>query len=464
MTIWIPELASGTLPKYKKLADAIDQAILNNILKSGYKLPPQRQLADALQVTTGTVTRGYNESERRGSVVARVGSGTYVKSNKPSQYVRHDIDEDCFDLHSAKAPMGMQLEMITSALKQIADEQQMLTSCLSYQPEAAMDHQREQLAQWLTGRKNSCGEQNVLFTYGGQHGISLALQSTCRAGDTVLCEGLSFPGINVACQQQQLRCVGLQMDDNGITVESLKAACVQSHPRVLYLTAQIQNPTSVQMPLSRKKQIVEICQHNGVIILDDDVQFLPQYDKVSSFYQLDPEITIYISSFSKSFSKSFSGGIRIGYLVASEKLISALKVSLRASCWTMPPLMIEIVCRWLASGKMDKLEAWLTTEMAERNAIMQEILAGFEVTFQPHGFNAWLALPEPWRAVDFVEYAEHKGVLIRSAESYAIGRFHAPQNIRICTSAPKNQKQLKQALELLKTCLSETSISGSLVM
>ena len=232
MTIWIPELVSGTLPKYKKLADAIDQAILDKILKSGDKLPPQRQLADVLQVTIGTVTRGYNESERRGSVVARVGSGTYVKSTKPSPYLSHDIDNGCFDLHSAKAPVGMQLEMLTSALKEIADEQQLLASCLSYQPEAAMNHQREQLAQWLMGRNITSSEQNVLFTNGGQHGISLALQSTCRAGDTVLCEGLSYPGINVACQQQQLRCVGLQMDESGITIESLKAACAQSHPRV----------------------------------------------------------------------------------------------------------------------------------------------------------------------------------------------------------------------------------------
>jgi len=463
MTIWQPKLANDNLPIYKRLADAIDLAICEGQLKADEKLPPQRQLADALRVTVGTITRAYSEAERRGSVVARVGSGTFVKTKSASLYLGSDKDTKnsrYYDLQSAKAPIGMQAEMLKEALVEIANEQHLLNECLSYQPETALLHQRQQLTAWLNERQLNCNEDNVLFTHGGQHGISLALQSLCRAGDTVLCEGLSFPGISAACQVQQLRCIGLQMDEMGIIPASLEAACAQSNPRILYITAQIQNPTSVQMPLLRKQEIVALCEKHNIIILEDDVQFLPQQDKVTSFYQLSSENTFYISSF----SKSFSGGLRIGYVIASDKYIEQMKVTLRASCWTMPSLMIEVVCRWLTSGKMAQIEQWLTNEMTTRNKIFEKVLGDYDYTLHSHGFNVWLTLPEPWRAVDFVDYAKSKGVLIRAAESYAIGRFPAPQNIRICICAPKSQQQLEQALLLLRQCLAETPHADGLIM
>jgi DNA-binding transcriptional MocR family regulator len=463
MTIWQDKLTTGNLPIYKKLADAIDLAISEGELKADEKLPPQRQLADALNVTVGTITRAYSEAERRGSVVARVGSGTFVKTKSSSQYLGSDKDVNdsrYYDLQSAKAPIGMQAEMLKEALVEISDDQQLLNECLSYQPESALKYQRQALTSWLNERQLRCNEKNVLFTHGGQHGISLALQSLCRAGDTVLCEGLSFPGISAACQVQQLKCIGLQMDDMGIIPASLEATCAQSHPRVLYVTAQMQNPTSVQMPLLRKQEIVTLCEKHNIVILEDDVQFLPQKDKVTSFYQLSAENTFYISSF----SKSFSGGLRIGYVIANDKYIEQIKVALRASCWTMPSLMIEVVCRWLSNGKMEQIEQWLTNEMAIRNHIFQNIFGDYDYTLQPHGFNVWLTLPEPWRAVDFVDYAKNKGVLIRAAESYAIGRFPAPQNIRICICAPKSQEQLEKALLLLKQCLAETPQADDLIM
>lgn len=460
MTMWIPELQPSALAKYKQLANAIDEAIASGELKTGDKLPPQRRLADALTVTIGTITRAYGEAERRGSVIARVGSGTYIKGSEHNQYLMHDLDVVSFDLRSSKAPMGPQLELMADALKEIASEPQMLNTCLSYQPETGLLHQREQLAHWLSQRNLVCTEDEVLFTYGGQHGISLALQARCRAGDTVLCEGLSFPGIAVACEQQQLKCQGLMMDDMGVIPEFLRSACRQNNPRVLYLTSQVQNPTCVQMPLARKLEIIAICQQYQVLILDDDVQFLPESEKVSSFYLLYPENTIYISSF----SKSFSGGLRVGYLLARDKHRADLRKSLRASCWTIPPIMVELVCRWLSSGKMAKMEAWLTREMFERNRILQQVLSGYQLTSLPYAFNAWLALPEHWRAVDFVQYAQKKGLLLRAAESYAIGRFPAPQNIRICICAPHNQAQLTKALSLLKECLAERPACDELIM
>ncbi len=45
------------------------------------KLPPQRELADFLDLNHGTVTRAYNVCEERGLIFASVGRGTFVSAN-----------------------------------------------------------------------------------------------------------------------------------------------------------------------------------------------------------------------------------------------------------------------------------------------------------------------------------------------------------------------------------------------
>ncbi|MDL4864039.1 winged helix-turn-helix domain-containing protein, partial [Halomonas elongata] len=78
MTIWTPELPEDG-PRYRRIADAMAEAITRGELAPGERLPPQRRLADKLGVTIGTITRAYAEAQRQGWVESRVGSGTYVR-------------------------------------------------------------------------------------------------------------------------------------------------------------------------------------------------------------------------------------------------------------------------------------------------------------------------------------------------------------------------------------------------
>ena len=48
-------------PRYKAIADALSDAILQVRIDPGAKLPPLRILADALSVTVGTIKRAYSE-------------------------------------------------------------------------------------------------------------------------------------------------------------------------------------------------------------------------------------------------------------------------------------------------------------------------------------------------------------------------------------------------------------------
>ncbi|WP_225427204.1 GntR family transcriptional regulator [Limosilactobacillus reuteri] len=54
---WYPDKNKLTRPIYKSLLDQLKSAIERGILTSGTKLPPQRELADYLDINFTTVTR-----------------------------------------------------------------------------------------------------------------------------------------------------------------------------------------------------------------------------------------------------------------------------------------------------------------------------------------------------------------------------------------------------------------------
>ena len=66
----------------------------------GSRLPPQRNWPNASECSVGTVTRAYEEADRRGLTIGHVGRGTYVASiqdldsvRKPSEII--DLSMNC---------------------------------------------------------------------------------------------------------------------------------------------------------------------------------------------------------------------------------------------------------------------------------------------------------------------------------------------------------------------------------
>ena len=79
MTIWLPDISNSQRARYLAIVDALATDISAGKLQEGIKLPTHRDLAYRLGVTVGTVTRAYQEAERRGLVSGEVGRGTYVR-------------------------------------------------------------------------------------------------------------------------------------------------------------------------------------------------------------------------------------------------------------------------------------------------------------------------------------------------------------------------------------------------
>lgn len=456
MTIWKPHLPDG-VTRYRALADAIAAAIASGELEPGRRLPPQRRLADALGVTVGTITRGYDEAERRGLLEARVGSGTYVKdrhANVPGfRHVPAGPDAtagELIDLSLSLPPPHPQRPAgLGEALAALAGDPVALQMAVDYQSEHGALAHRRTLAAWLRRLGLAMAADELTITLGGQHGIFLALQALTQPGERIAAAALTYPGLIAAAQQCHLKLQRIPLDDQGLDVEALARLCQQQPPRLVYLTPEQNNPTGAQLSEARRAQLVELARRHDFWLLEDGVQYLPPEARGRPLYSRAPERTLYLFST----SKVIAGGLRIGTLRAPPALHERLASAQRAQSWMVPPLMVEVVCRWIDSGAAERLLDWQLDEIATRQRMARQRLAAFAPRGQLHGFHLWLELPAGWRAAALIEQLERQGVRVTSAEPFCVGSEPAPQAIRVCLSAAASREALDRALGIIADTL-----------
>lgn len=451
MNNWIPELNQQS-PKYLALSDAIEQAISDGDLLPGEKLPTHRALADRLGVTVGTVTRGYAEAERRRLLESRVGSGTYVKDqlNPPASFYQSPSDQGLLNLGYSLPIELDQGDRLAETLQQLSREPKLLSVLLDYQTNDAMPHHRLAGKQWLS----ECGFEQIdaerlIITSGGQHGINLCLQALTGHGDTVLAEGLTFPGFIAACQQHKLKLVGVDHDDQGMTPDALRLACQRYRPKLVYLMTRLGNPLPTTMSAQRIDQLADVCRQYQCLVLEDDVQGAMGDADTPSFSNRHPEITVLTTSL----SKVITGGLRVGYLHAPQQWIPALSQALRVSQWMVAPLNIEIASHWIESSQIQQCLADQKRVLKQRHQLVKQTLSGFSLINNPNSLNVWLNLPQPWRANAFVQHCQQAGLLVKSAEVFAAGHYAAPQAIRFSLGGRLTDQQLEQVLQTLNNIL-----------
>ncbi|XQU08196.1 PLP-dependent aminotransferase family protein [Halomonas sp. LY9] len=464
MTIWVPTIEHTPGPRYRAIAQAIGDAITSGELAPEEKLPPQRRLADALGVTVGTVTRGYAEAEHRGWVSARVGSGTYVKQRGPARVFggqpSMQADDDTIDLSlSLPPPHPLREQAMSAALSALSTSAQALRRSVAYSSSQGSDDHRVYLAQWLEQLGMTLNAEEMLITQGGQHGISLALGTLLRPGELMAADALTYPGAISAAQQAHLKMVAIAFDQDGMCMEALKAQCARQPPRLIYLTPDQNNPTGICLSEARREQLVALARRYDMWLLEDGVQYLPAEQRGTPLYQLAPERTLFVFST----AKVLAGGLRMGVLRAPPVLLDRLAAGLRAQSWMVPPLMVDLVCHWVAQPVAEELLAWQTQELAARQRLVSDYLAGYTLSRQPNGSNVWLTLPDGVRAQELCERLNQQGVKVTSAEPFCVGSAPAPQAVRICVGAAAHQAALVSALVIIRKSLKQPPLATETV-
>src|ERR1700709_832472 len=82
MTDWVPVLAALPGPRYLAFVAALETDIASGRVKPGARLLPQRDMAQRLQLSVGTISKAYAAAEQRGLISGEVGRGTFVQRRR----------------------------------------------------------------------------------------------------------------------------------------------------------------------------------------------------------------------------------------------------------------------------------------------------------------------------------------------------------------------------------------------
>jgi DNA-binding transcriptional MocR family regulator len=460
MTIWEPRLDGRGGPRYRAILEALAEDVSAGELRAGDRMPTQRELADRLGVTVGTVSRAYSEAARRGLVSGEVGRGTFVRANGTP--VEADDDDGPVDLgqnHPPPLPGRPQQAALVKTLAGLtarADAGRLL----DYPAAGGNAADREAGASWIGRSGIEAAPEHVLVCTGSQHGLTVVLATHLDPGDLLLTESLTYAGLKSVAGLLHLRLKGLPMDAQGLRPEALEAACREGGAKALYLIPTLHNPTTAVMPEERRREIAAIARAHGLAIVEDDVHGLLPVERPGPIAALAPERSYYLTST----SKTLAPGLRIAYVLAPPDRVARLAASLRATTWAVAPLMAAVASTWIADGTADALVAARRQEARERQAIARERLADAEFESKPEAYYIWLRLPEPWRGEAFAAEARARGVLVTPAEAFAVGRAPVPHALRLCLGAARTREALSRGLDEVAALLQAGEGSGSAVV
>jgi DNA-binding transcriptional MocR family regulator len=447
--MWKPRLerkAGRKAPIYLALADAIAADVQSGKLRAGDRLPPQRELADALGVTVTTVTRGYAEAERLGLVSGEVGRGTYVRppafaplSAAPDGLVDLGTNALLPQAHSGELSKAM------AALVARTDPQRLF----NYQPHAGLPEHRAAAAAFLQTIGVPAAGPHTMLTSGAQHAMAVALGTICAPRETVLCESVTYTGMRSLAHHLHVRLQGVAMDHDGLLPDALEDAALESGGRTVYCMPSIQNPTGIVMSKKRRRDIAAVATKLNLTIVEDDTYgFLTA--GTTPLVSLIPDRTFYLTSL----SKSLAPGLRLGFLRAPHAWTDRVVGAIFATTVTVTPLCAAAAAMWVQDGTVERVIEWKRQEVRARQQLARGIL-GVKITGSPESQHVWLPLPPRWSAEDFTRAARQRGVIVTPGRDFAVERHDPPNAVRICLGPPAERTSLSRALDTLADILSD---------
>ena len=263
---------------------------------------------------------------------------------------------------------------------------------------------------------------DVVTTNGSMQAIILATQVLSTPGDTVIVEEYCYSGTLGVLRQFGTRLEGVALDDSGMRADALEETInrVLAEGRKIafvYTIATHQNPTGTVMPLTRRREIVDVCARYGLTIVEDDcyADVVFEGEMPPAIYTMaEPGSTIYIGSF----SKILGPGVRLGYFIAPEAVTAKLLAFKRDGGTSA--LSSMVVAEYLKDELWSHAAEVSGVVKAKRDtlfAALEREMGGLVDWTRPQGgLFTWLRLPEGIDTQEIARLAKERNV------QYATGR------------------------------------------
>ena len=314
---------------------------------------------------------------------------------------------------------------------------------------------REHLKAYMA-QKHHVGtdRDQVLITSGAQQVMDLLTKTLLNEGDTVLCEAPSFIGSLNTFRSFRAKLVGIPMEDDGIDVGKLEEALEkEKNIKYLYTIPNFQNPSGVTMSLEKRKKVYQLCRDHGVMILEDNPygDLRVKGEDLPAIKSFDTEGVV---MYAGSFSKVVSPGMRVGYAIGPEEVVSKMVVckqteDVHSNIWA------QIVCyRFMTQcdyeAHLERLRGIYRRKSGVLLDAMERYFTPAGITWRPFegGLFAWCELPAGIDMLDFVKRAMERKVAVVPGTAFLTDDTQPCSAFRINFSTPTDE-QLREGVRRL---------------
>jgi DNA-binding transcriptional MocR family regulator len=259
-----------------------------------------------------------------------------------------------------------------------------------------------------------------MITGGTSQALEMLCQVLTQPGDVVL---VQTPTYNLALRllrEYHLDLIPVQSDGEGIIVDDLAERLRElelqgRQPRFLYLVPTFSNPSTITIPLERRRALIKVAQHHKLCLIEDDAYCDLWYESPPppSLYSLDPNgLVIHL----RSFAKIMAPGLRLGWMLASSEFVrQCANRGVFVSGGGPNHFTAHIVAAFMELGLLNQHVNTLRTRYQERRNILERALRKYladtcQWSSPQGGFFFWLQLPENVKSGELLSTAKAKGV------------------------------------------------------
>lgn len=304
--------------------------------------------------------------------------------------------------------------------------------------------------QEVFGIGRSCAEgaafnDTTMIVSGGQQGIELACKVFCNEGDIVLCENPTFIGSLNSFRSNGATPIGIEMEEDGISPETLEQAILDNpNAKLLYLIPTFQNPCGTTMSLEKRKRIYQLAVKYKLPILEDNPYGELRFagEEIPTIKSMDTEgLVIYCSSF----SKILSAGMRLGFVVAPEEIVSKMAVAKQGED-VHTNIFFQMLChRFMTEcdldGHIQKIRALYRHKCSLMLSELERYLpAEIKFTRPEGGLFLWCTLPQGVDMNAFVKEALSRKVAVVPGTAFNCDTEAPSNSFRLNYSTPSDEQ------------------------
>jgi 2-aminoadipate transaminase len=279
---------------------------------------------------------------------------------------------------------------------------------LQYGPPDGLAEMKKVVLEVMAAEGTLARTENVFVNNGAQQGLELMGKVFLEKGDAVLTESPTYFGALNAFAPYQPTVLPVPMDHSGMDVCAARDVLEEAYrsglsPKFIYVIPNFQNPTGITLCAARRRQLLELAQEYGLLVLEDNPYGMLRYagEALPTLAALDlearggPERVVYLGTF----SKIFAPGARLGWVHANPAILERMRVAKVGADLGPSTLSQALTIAYFRSGEWRNYVERLKETYEERWEVMLKALAefmpaGVSWTRPGGGFFVWVTLPE----------------------------------------------------------------------